>query len=120
MQTPRHELDHWPDPADANSPRSILAAELFVEGKVNSRGPIDLQGRLVGSLRAPEVVLAPSGRLEGSITAREVSVLGAVSGTISAQSVRLAPSAVVRADVVHESISIEAGAELEGWLQRKT
>lgn len=120
MQTPRHELDHWPDPADANSPRSILAADLYVEGKVSSRGPIDLQGCVVGSLQAPEVVVAPTGRLEGSISAREVSVLGAASGTISAQIVQLAPSAVVQADVVHKSIRIEGGAELEGRLQRKT
>jgi cytoskeletal protein CcmA (bactofilin family) len=47
-------------------------------------------------------------------------VLGAASGTISAQIVQLAPSAVVQADVVHESIRIEGGAELEGRLQRKT
>jgi cytoskeletal protein CcmA (bactofilin family) len=46
-------------------------------------------------------------------------VLGAVSGTISARNIQLAPSAVVHADVIHERIAIEAGAELEGRLLRK-
>jgi len=38
---------------------------------------------------------------------------------ILARTVHLAPSAVVQADVIHERIAIEAGAELEGRLQRK-
>lgn len=120
MKTPRDDLDHWPDPAGANTSRSVLAADLFVEGRVSSRGPVDLQGSLVGSLWAPDVVVAPSGRLEGTVVARELSVIGTVSGKISAQTVQLAPNAVVQADVIHEQISIEAGAALDGRLQRKT
>jgi cytoskeletal protein CcmA (bactofilin family) len=38
---------------------------------------------------------------------------------ISSRNVQLAPSAVVQADVIHERIAIEAGAVLEGRLQRK-
>ena len=38
---------------------------------------------------------------------------------ISARNVQLAQSAVVKADVIHERIAIEAGAGLEGKLQRK-
>ena len=60
-----------------------------------------------------------SGRIEGSLVAHDLVVLGAVSGMISARNVQLAPSAVVQADVIHERIAIETGAELEGRLQRR-
>lgn len=120
MKTPRDDVDHWPDPAGANTSRSVLAADLFVEGRVSSRGPVDLQGSLVGSLWAPDVVVASSARLEGTVVARELLVLGTVSGKVLAQTVQLAPNAVVQADVIHEQISIEAGAALDGRLQRKT
>lgn len=70
-------------------------------------------------MRSPGLVIAGSGRVEGSLIAREFSILGAVSGMIWAQNVQLAPSAVVHADISHERIAVEAGAELEGWLQRR-
>jgi cytoskeletal protein CcmA (bactofilin family) len=119
MKTPHGDLDSWPDPDDSNLRRSVLAQDIVVEGDVTSNGPIDVQGRVVGSLRGPDVTVAGSGRVEGSVVAHDLYVLGAVSGTISARNVQLAPSAVVQADIFHERISIETGAELEGRLQRK-
>ena len=119
MKTPNGDLDRWPDPAGANARRSVSAQDLVVEGDATSSGPIEVQGNVVGSLRAPEITVAGSGRVEGSVVAHDLVVLGAVSGMISARNVQLAPSAVVQADVIHERIAIEAGAELEGKLQRK-
>mgnify|MGYP003563596479 FL=1 len=119
MKTQHGDLDRWPDPVSPNARRSIFAQDLVVEGDATSSGPIEVQGNVVGSLRAPEITVAGSGRVEGSVAAHDLSVLGAVSGTISARNVQLAPSAMVHADVIHERIAIEAGAELEGRLQRK-
>lgn len=119
MKTPNGDLDRWPDPVGSNSRRSVIAHDLVVEGDFTSSGPVDVQGNVIGSLRAPDVVVSGSGRVEGSVVAHDLSVLGAVSGTISARNIQLAPSAVVHADVIHERIAIEAGAELEGRLLRK-
>jgi cytoskeletal protein CcmA (bactofilin family) len=104
MKTPHGDLDRWPDPASSNARRSVFAQDLVVEGDATSSGPIAVAG---------------SGRVEGSVVAHDLVVLGAVSGMISARNVQLASSAVVQADVTHEQIAIEAGAELEGRLQRK-
>lgn len=119
MKTLNGDLDSWPDPASSNARRSVFAQDLVVEGDASSIGPIEVQGSVVGSLRAPEITVAGSGRVEGSVVAHDLVVLGAVSGIISARNVQLASSAVVQADVTHEQIAIEAGAELEGRLQRK-
>ena len=119
MKTPNGDLDRWPDPTVANARRSVFAQDLVIEGDASSSGPIEVQGNVVGSLRAPEITLAGSGRVEGSVVAHDLVVLGAVSGRISARNVQLAPSAIVQADVIHERIAIEAGAEVEGRLQRK-
>lgn len=119
MKTPNGDLDRWPDPASSNARRSVFAQDLVVEGDASSIGPIEVQGNVVGSLQAPEITVARSGRVEGSVVAHDLVVLGAVSGIISARNVQLASSAVVQADVTHEQIAIEAGAELEGRLQRK-
>jgi cytoskeletal protein CcmA (bactofilin family) len=118
MKTPNGDLDRWPDPAVANARCSVFAQDLVIEGDAFSGGPIDVQGNVVGSLRAPEITVAGSGRVEGSVVAHDLVVLGAVSGMISARNVQLAPSALVQADIIHERIAIEAGAELEGRLHR--
>ena len=119
MKTPNGDLDRWPDPVGANARRSVFAQGLVVEGDATSSGPIEVQGNVVGSLRAPEITVAGSGRVEGSLVAHDLVVLGAVSGMIAARNVQLAQSAVVHADVIHERIAIETGAELEGRLQRR-
>jgi cytoskeletal protein CcmA (bactofilin family) len=116
MKTPHGDLDRWPDPDGSNLRRSVLSHDLVVDGDVTSSGPVDVQGQVVGSLRAPEITVAGSGRVEGSVVAHDLIVLGAVSGTISARNVHLAPSAMVHADVTHERIAVEAGAELDGRL----
>ncbi len=109
----------WPTASGADARESVLAGDLVIEGDVTSDGPVDVHGQLVGSVRAPVVVIAASGRIEGSVAAQELSVYGNVSGTITAQNVTFAPSAVVHADVVHKQITIEAGAEIEGRLHRR-
>ena len=119
MKIPNADLDPWPDPVGANARRSVFAQDLVIDGDATSSGPIEVQGNVIGSLWAPEITVAGSGRVEGSVVAHDLTVLGAVSGTISARNVQLAPSAVVQADVIHERIAIVAGAELEGRLQRK-
>ncbi len=119
MKTLNGDLDRWPDPASSNARRSVFAQDLVVEGDASSIGLIEVQGNVVGSLRAPEITVAGSGRVEGSLVAHDLVVLGVVSGTVSARNVQLAQSAVVHADVIHERIAIETGAELEGRLQRR-
>ena len=119
MKTPHGNLDRWPDPAGANARRSVFAQDLVIEGDATSGGPVDVHGKFIGSMCAPDIVIAGSGRVEGSVVANDLSVLGAVSGTISTRNVRLAPSAVVHADISHERIAVEAGAELEGSLQSR-
>lgn len=116
---PKDKVSDWPEAAQANARRSVLAGDLVVDGDVTSEGPVEVHGKIVGSARAPGIVIAAAGRIEGVVSAHDLTVEGAVSGSIVAREVRLATSAIVHADVLHERIAIESGAELEGRLKRK-
>jgi cytoskeletal protein CcmA (bactofilin family) len=76
--------------------------------------------RLSDRPASPRLWLPATGRVEGSLSAHDLTVLSFVSGSVSARHVQLAPTAVVRADVLHERIAIEAGAELEGRMERRS
>ena len=52
MKTQHGDLDRWPDPVSPNARRSVFAQDLVVEGDATSSGPIEIQGNVVGSLRA--------------------------------------------------------------------
>ena len=81
---PNDKLPIWPDAARENALRSVLADDLVIEGDVTSEGPVDVHGKIVGSARAPEVVVAVTGLVEGSLFAYDLVVLGSVSGMVSA------------------------------------
>ncbi len=54
----------------------------------------------------------------GAIECEDVRVYGTVKGDIRARSVFVAASARVSGDIVHETISVESGAYIEGLLKR--
>ena len=112
------EQPRWPEPATTGARRSTLASDLIIEGDVTSAGPVDVQGQIAGQIRSPEILIGGTGKIDGTVIARDLSVLGHISGTIDARNVSLSASAVVQADVTHERISIESGAHLEGQLKR--
>lgn len=108
----------WPEPAKAGARRSILAADLVIEGDVTSIGPVDVQGRVAGQVKAPDILIAPTGAIDGTALAHDLAVQGHISGAVEAHTVSLSASAVIHADITHERIAIEAGAQIEGQLKR--
>lgn len=110
----------WPNPSAADAKGSLLMADLDVVGEIISAGSVEIHGKVLGKVRAPEVLVAPSGYVEGSVSAFDLTVRGAVNGTVAARQVSLAATAVVETDITHVRIAIEAGAQVEGRLIRKT
>ncbi len=110
----------WPIAAANSAARSHLAEDLEIDGDVNTTGPIDVMGKITGTLTAPEVLVSATGRIAGQVTALDISVLGTIDGTIAAKSVLLSGSARVQADITHETIAVETGADFEGRLKRKS
>lgn len=99
--------------------RSRLSEDLEIDGDVSSAGPVDILGRIVGKVRAPDVLISASGHVDGQLTTLNLSVLGTIDGTIAAKTVVLSGSSRVQADITHETIRIESGAQFEGSLKRK-
>lgn len=102
----------------AGARRSILAADLVVDGDVASTGPVDVQGRVAGQVKAPDILIAPTGAINGTALAHNLSVQGHISGSLETHTVSLSASAVIQADVTHERIATESGAQIEGQLKR--
>lgn len=107
-----------PMPINGKFTPSILSADMTVTGNLVTEGEIQLNGTVQGDVKAGVLIVGEKASVVGDIRATTVLVKGEVRGAIFAQSVELARTARVHGDVWHETLSIEAGAQLEGMCRR--
>jgi len=64
---------------------TLIAATTVVEGKVQTEGSIRIDGRLVGDVVAKSgAAIGLSGNVEGTISARNVTLAGKLKGSVTA------------------------------------
>ena len=97
---------------------SIISADLVVRGDLISDGEIQIDGTIHGDINTATLLVGETAEVNGEIKAKRVRVHGRVNGQVMAESVTLAKTAHVSGDVVHEDLSIEKGAFLEGHCKR--
>lgn len=100
------------------TPPSIISAELTLTGDLTSTGEIHIDGKVDGDISSRALTIGEKGTVTGSISADTVRVCGSISGEIKGKDVVLTKTAEVHGDVVHESLTIEAGALLDGNVRR--
>lgn len=93
---------------------SLIAENVTVNGDLASDGDVQLDGMVRGDLRVGRLTIGESGQVEGAIEAEAVDIRGRVTGSITAQQVRLHASAQVIGDVTHTQLAVDAGARFEG------
>lgn len=98
----------------AGSAPSIIGADVHIVGNVATAGEIQLDGSVEGDIQAGALTMGDSGALKGTLVADNVVIRGEVTGAIRARTVVLERSAKINGDVFHETLSIEAGARIDG------
>jgi len=106
------------DPATASRTTgaglSIIASGVAITGDIVANGEIQLDGAVTGDIRCDGLSMGEQGRLDGTLTVDSAVIRGTVNGAITARTVMLERTARIVGDITHESISIEAGARVEG------
>ncbi|MBQ4833103.1 polymer-forming cytoskeletal protein [Pseudoalteromonas sp. MMG010] len=102
-----------------NSTPSIISQDVRLTGTLTSQGEVQLDGRIDGDLKVQHLVIGTTGIVEGVVEAKSVIVKGKIIGSLNASEVTIKNSAHVHGDVFHDTLSIEAGAEIEGNLKQR-
>ncbi len=97
---------------------SVVASGMHVLGNVVSDGVLDIDGNIDGNVRGHQVSVRPNGCIRGDVTAEVVDVYGTIEGVIKAQTVNLYASAHVVGTIMHEALTIEDGAFVDGKFKR--
>ncbi len=104
--------------ADKPAPPSIISTDLKITGDLNSEGEVQIDGTVNGDIKTKTLLVGKTAVIKGEIVADAVRILGHVNGQIKARKVILAKTAHVVGDILHEDLSIETGAFLEGHCKR--
>jgi cytoskeletal protein CcmA (bactofilin family) len=108
-----------PKPGESELPRGVAAIgkSVIIKGQILSREDLYLDGEIEGTVEVPEnrLTIGPHGRLQASIKAREVVVLGAVNGNVEAsERMDIRKDARLVGDIKTGRIIIEDGAYFKG------
>jgi len=98
--------------------RTTISADLTIEGNVVSKGEVQVDGDIKGSIRCAALVIGENSEILGDIIAEEIVVRGRVIGSVHGSRVQLQSTAYVEGDIHHQALGIEQGASFEGKSRR--
>ena len=88
----------------------IISADLHIVGDIEGDGELHVEGRVDGNIRCETLTIGESGQVEGKIVTTSLTLLGMITGTVRARTVRMMEKARMIGDVAHEKIEIRSGA----------
>jgi len=97
---------------------TIIGADFRVKGDISCEGDIQLEGTVEGNIKSVRLTVGETGIVNGDVNAEGVRVQGKIVGTIRAKTVELAGTGHVTGDILHERLSVENGAFLNGHCRR--
>src|ERR1044072_4624522 len=101
-----------------NSVPSIISADLRINGDLICSGDVQVDGWVEGDIQSRNIVIGEGATVHGALQAESVRICGVVKGSIKADSVVLEKTAKVSGDVLHKTLSVEEGAQIEGMCKR--
>jgi cytoskeletal protein CcmA (bactofilin family) len=101
-----------------NAVPSVFSSDLNVLGTIVSEGAVDFSGTMDGNIRCQTLTVRADGKISGEIHAESVHVYGLIKGIIRARDVHLFSTCHIEGIIMHESLSIEDGAFIDGSCKR--
>ena len=100
--------------------QATIGRTLVIKGEISGSEALYIDGRIEGKIIMPEsrVTIGRNGKVDASIQAREVVVMGKVTGNIDCSDrVDIRAEGSVSGDISTVRISVEDGAALKGGIQ---
>ena len=100
--------------------QATIGRTLVIKGEISGSEALYIDGRVEGKILMPEsrVTIGRNGKVDASIQAKEVVVMGKVTGNIECSDrVDIRSEGAVTGDISTVRISVEDGASLKGGIQ---
>ena len=102
-----------------NSGRSFVGETMQLEGDLRTSGSIDIAGLINGNIFVSEMTITETGSIRGAVEATTIEINGHIEGRISADTVIVGRTAVVKGDIFfRNTLRTEEGADIDGYIKR--
>ncbi len=101
---------------EANGELSLIGAGTKVEGQITTEGSIRIDGTMIGNVNAKaNAAIGPSGKVDGNLSAKNVSLSGKLKGAINAsEKLILESKSVLHGDIKASKLVVDEGALFDG------
>ena len=99
---------------NANSTFSVIGTDVSIKGDVSASVDLHVDGTIEGDIKCASLVQGTDSRISGSVVAETARLSGKVEGSITARELTLLKSAVIDGDVHYDALTIEQGAQVDG------
>lgn len=93
---------------------SVIGAGVTVTGDIATDGDLHVDGVVAGDIACGTLVQGPQSRIAGTIRATTARLAGTVEGEVRVTALTLEPTARIHGDSSYETLSIAAGAQVDG------
>src|SRR5262245_20654922 len=111
--SPRSERARARSVQDSPTMNTTIGKGITITGSIQAQEPVTIAGIVNGDVLVSDydVTVEPGARVDGAVTARNITVRGRSSGRLIArQLVRVQQGAAVRADIAAPRLALEEGA----------
>jgi cytoskeletal protein CcmA (bactofilin family) len=117
VDTPMPESNLRTPSTPVSESKTVLGRSVVISGELSGAEDLLIEGQLQGTVRLQEhtLTVGQHGQVKAEINARQVVVLGAVQGNITARErIEIRKTGHVVGDLVSSGIAIEEGAYFKG------
>ncbi len=113
-------LDKATDQSARTDKKSYIAADVSIKGDLSCAADLQFDGAITGDLDCRNLSAGQGAKIEGTVRVNNLTLYGAISGLVEAESVHLGNHAQMLGDIVYSSLAIDEGATFEGNLRRRS
>lgn len=93
---------------------SVLGGDVIITGNISASVDLHVDGRIEGDIACASLVQGQDSLIKGAIIAETAKLAGTVEGSITARDLTILASARITGDVTYENLTIEQGSQVDG------
>jgi len=98
----------------SNSTFSVIGSDVTIKGDVSASADLHVDGTIEGDITCASIVQGEDSTIRGGVEAETARMSGKVVGSITARELVILKSAQIEGDVHYDALTIEQGAQVEG------
>ncbi|MEL7189200.1 MAG: polymer-forming cytoskeletal protein [Pseudomonadota bacterium] len=98
----------------SNSTFSVLGSDVVIKGDISASADLHIDGTVEGDIKCASLVQGEGSQISGSVMAETARLSGRVTGSITARELVILKSALIEGDVHYDALTIEQGAQVDG------